>query len=71
MANILSYDLSENFVEKQANIIKTVSLDELNALAKKHLDIDSMAKLVVGDMESLKPQFEKLGYKVEALKLPE
>ncbi|PWK51706.1 M16 family metallopeptidase [Pleionea mediterranea] len=71
MANILSYDLSENFVEKQANIIKTVSLDELNALAKKHLEIDSMAKLVVGDMETLKPQFEALGYKVEALKLPE
>ncbi len=71
MSNILTYNLDKGFVDQQAKIIRTVELKELNELAKKHLDFDSMAKLVVGDYETLKPQFEALGYKVEELKLPE
>lgn len=70
MANILEYDLPKDFTDVQADIIQNGSLDEFNALAKKHLDINSMAKLVVGDAATLKPEFEALGYKVEMLELP-
>jgi zinc protease len=71
MANILKYNLDRSFVEQQAKIINSVQLKELNELAKKHLDFNTMAKLVVGDLENLKPAFEAMGYKVEELKLPE
>ncbi len=71
MSNILSYDLPDNFVDTQAKIIKTITKEELNQLAKKHLDFDSMLKLVVGDFKTLKPKFEELGYKVEEVELAE
>lgn len=69
LGDILGYDLAADFTERQADIIKNTSLSELNSLAKKHLDIDTMAKLVVGDAKTLKPQFEELGYKVEIVNL--
>ncbi|TDF35094.1 insulinase family protein [Alteromonadaceae bacterium M269] len=69
LGDILEYDLPADFTEKQASIIQNTSLEELNALAEKHLDINTMAKLVVGDANTLKPQFEELGYKVEVIDL--
>jgi zinc protease len=69
LGDILGYDLPADFTEEQALIIKNTGLPELNALAKKHLDIDTMAKLVVGDAGTLQPQFEALGYKVEIVDL--
>lgn len=71
MSNVLSYDLPDNFVDTQTKIIKTITKDELNQLAKKHLEFNSMLKLVVGDFETLKPKFEELGYKVEEVELAE
>ena len=71
LGDILGYDLPADFTDKQANIIKTTDLSEFNALAKKHLDIDTMAKLVVGDAKTLQPQFEALGYNVEVVDLDE
>jgi zinc protease len=69
MGNILTYGLDKSFVDTQADIIKNIKKEELDALAAKHLDIDTMVKLVVGDIAVLKPQFEALGYKVEEVKL--
>ena len=71
MSNVLSYDLPDNFVDTQTKIIKTITKDELNQLAKKHLEFNSMLKLVVGDFETLQPKFEELGYKVEEVELVE
>lgn len=71
LGNILAYDLPPDFTDKQAKIIQNTSLTEFNALANKHLDIDTMAKLVVGDAATLQPQFEALGYKVEVITLAE
>ena len=70
MADILEYNLPKDFTETQADIIQNTAIEEFNALAKKHLDFSTMAKLVVGDATTLKPEFEALGYKVEILELP-
>ncbi|MCO7225710.1 pitrilysin family protein [Pleionea sp. CnH1-48] len=67
LSNILDFELGQGFVDEQSGIIKNISKDEINQLAKKHLDVNSMVKLVVGDAKTLKPQFEALGYKVEML----
>ncbi|GMG88023.1 M16 family metallopeptidase [Biformimicrobium ophioploci] len=64
LAKILEYDLDPNFVEKRTEIVKSISADEINSLAKKHLNPDDMIMVVVGDAETLKPQLEALGYKV-------
>ncbi len=64
LRNILRYDLDRSFVDEQAKILKTITKEEIDALAKKHLQYDKMNILLVGDAESLRPKLEKLGYEI-------
>ena len=64
LAQILEHKLAPNFVELQSQIVATISQDEINGLAKKHLNIEQMVFVVVGDAKTLRPQLEDLGYKV-------
>ena len=64
LAQILEYDLSPGFVKERAEIIQSISKDEINALAKKHLSMDQMFMLVVGDAATVKPHLEHAGYQV-------
>lgn len=69
LAQILEYDLAPGFVKTRADIVDTISAKEINALAKKHLNLDDMIIVVVGDSIVLKPQLEALGYTVENYKI--
>jgi zinc protease len=64
LAQILEHDLTPSFVKERAEIVKMISADEINALAKKHLILADMLMVVVGDAKTLKPQLEALGYEV-------
>ncbi|SET40746.1 M16 family metallopeptidase [Thalassotalea agarivorans] len=64
LGQILEYDLSPSFVAEQAKIVETISKDEINGLAKKHLNLKEMVFVVVGDAKTLRPQLEALGYEV-------
>jgi len=64
LAQILEHNLTPNFVKERAEIVKTISVDEINALATKHLNLAEMVMVVVGDAKTLKPQLEALGYEV-------
>lgn len=64
LAQILEHDLTPDFVKKQAKIVETISKEEINALAKKHLNVDDMLMVIVGDSATLRPQLEALGYEV-------
>ena len=58
LSELVSYNLDKSFVDEQGAILADMSSEELNALAKKHLNLDDMITVVVGDkatlMESLK-----------------
>lgn len=69
LAQILEHDLTPAFVKERQTIVDTISMDEINALAKKHLNIEDMFILVVGDAKILKPQLEALGYPVEIYRI--
>lgn len=64
LAQILEHDLSPDFVKQRANIVENISVEQINALAKKHLQLNEMLMVVVGDEKTLKPQLEALGYEV-------
>jgi len=64
LAQILEHNLTADFVKVRTDIVANISKAEINALAKKHLDINSMLMVVVGDAKTLKPQLEALGYEV-------
>ncbi len=64
LAQILEHDLSPSFVDERMQIVKTITKDEINALAKKHINVDEMLMVVVGDAKTLRPKLEALNYKV-------
>ena len=64
LAQILEHDLTPKFVADRTEIVKKITKEEINALAKKHLNIEEMLMVVVGDAKVLKPQLEALGYEV-------
>ncbi len=64
LGQILEHDLSPKFVEEQTQIVRDITASEINQLAKKHLNLNEMLLVVVGDAKILKPQLEALGYEV-------
>ncbi len=69
LAQILEHDLGPEFVAQRTKILSEISAEEINALSAKHLNIDDMLMVVVGDAKTLKPKLAELGYKVEDYKL--
>jgi zinc protease len=62
--NIIRYNLDQSFVKKQNEILQNITKSEINALAAKHLPVDKMNIVIVGDKAVIKPGLEKLGYDV-------
>lgn len=61
---ILDYNLEKSYTDKQNEILKAITKEEVNALAKKQLAYDKMAILVVGDKSKVFLPLTKLGYEV-------
>lgn len=61
LGHILSYDLPSDYVTQQANVLNTVTVDELNAVVKKYLNPDQMIIVIVGDEGDIKSGLKKLG----------
>jgi zinc protease len=64
---IQRYNLAEDFTLQQDKIIKSVTVNELNAIAKSELDITKMVILIVGDKALLEPQLNSLGLPIVTL----
>ncbi|WP_031571982.1 M16 family metallopeptidase [Rheinheimera texasensis] len=71
MAAILQYQLAADFTQQRNQIVRDITLDELNQLAKRHLDPASFSVVVVGPAKEIRPQLdqlETLGLKVQDYK---
>ena len=64
LSQILDYDLEDDFIDRQNEILDAIGQDELNQLASKHLAMDDMIIVVVGDKETILPSLEELGYEI-------
>ncbi|HCD51215.1 MAG TPA: peptidase M16, partial [Balneolaceae bacterium] len=64
LGNIIRYDLDKTYVDEQAEIIKNITKEEIDALAKKYLNVDDVYILVVGDAASHREKLKELGYEV-------
>jgi zinc protease len=64
LSEIIGYQLDASFVDDQNTILAAIDKAELNQLASKHLQLDEMITVVVGDkakvLESLKPLFDNI-----------
>ena len=67
LSRILTYGLDDDFVDRQNEILTAISTQELNGLAAKHLTMDDMVIVVVGDRAAIEGELEGLGYEIVLL----
>ena len=68
LRQLLQFDLPENYAEQQSEIIKTISLEQLNLIAKEQLS-KPMQWIVVGDGQVVRPQLKKMKLDIVELEL--
>ncbi len=61
---IMDYNLDKTFVDKQNEILKSITKQEIDGLAKKRLPYNNMDILVVGDKDKIYDGLTKLGYEI-------
>jgi zinc protease len=66
---ILKYDLESDYTEKQNEILKNLTKEEVDALAAKYIDASKMAIIIVGDKETIYEGLSKLPYEIEVVNL--
>jgi len=66
---LVDYSLDKAYVAQQAEILKSVKKEEIDALAKKALPYNNMVILVVGDKAANYEKLSKLGYEIVELDL--
>ena len=67
LGRIVKYNLPENYVDTQREIINTIDKNEIDALAREKLPLENMLILVVGDKSVILESLEALGYPIVEL----
>lgn len=71
LSQIILWDLEGNFNSKRADVIKSLTKEDVNAIAKKYLNLDNLVIMVIGDDAFVKEQLERLGLgKIKVIKMP-
>ncbi|QLE84780.1 MULTISPECIES: M16 family metallopeptidase [Shewanella] len=69
MRRIQRFGLPYDYTQKQTDMINTISLETLNQVAKKQLDLHKMVVLIVGDKAAIEADIKALGYPVRDFEL--
>ena len=67
LSNIVNYDLAEDFVTEQNEILAQIEKPEIDALAARLLPVEDMIIVVVGDRELILPGLQDLGFPITEL----
>ena len=64
-----SYDLEKEYRDEQLDIIRDISIEEINALAETYLQTDTMQVIVVGDYSAIEGQLKSLNMPIVSLSI--
>jgi zinc protease len=67
ISRMVNYDLEPSFVDEQSEILQNMTKADADALAAKHLKVDEMIMVVVGDKDAIFDNVKALGYPVVEL----
>lgn len=67
LRNLITYDLDNDFKQKQNEILQSMTKKEIDLLASKHLNPKMMNIVVVGDKKVIKEKLLKLNYPLKEL----
>ncbi|MDJ0364578.1 pitrilysin family protein [Hymenobacter sp. H14-R3] len=69
LSRLAEYDLKPDYVSQQADILKNLKKEDVQASVQKYLPADKMYIVVVGDRAKAFPGLSELGYDVQELDL--
>jgi zinc protease len=64
IGRIQEYNLPADFVSKENAILNNITKKEIDDISKKHLDVNKMNILLVGDKDLILPGLKRLGYDI-------
>ena len=64
LSRMATYGLDADHVDEQADILAKMTKADFDALAKKHLNLDDMIMIVIGDKAVVYDDVAALGYKM-------
>jgi zinc protease len=64
LKRIMDYGLDKDFPTKQSELLKSLTIADINAIAKKYLPYNAMNIVVVGDKAQVFEKLKGLGYEV-------
>ena len=64
LSRIQTYGLADDFVDQQNAILRSITAEELNAIAARHLTMDDMVIVVVGDRSAIEEDLLALGHEI-------
>ena len=64
LGRMMTYNLKPSYVDEQTKILQGMSKADIDALAAKHLNLDEMIMVVVGDKAKYMDEVKALGYPV-------
>jgi predicted Zn-dependent peptidase len=67
LSNLVVYGLPDTYFNDYIAKINAVTLEDVNRVAKQHLDPSKMAIVIVGDRKVIEPGLKELGYSVTIL----
>ncbi|MCB9261499.1 MAG: insulinase family protein [Flavobacteriales bacterium] len=62
LASIIENDLPKNYISEQQAIINSLTVEQVNALARKYIEPEHMLIVVVGHQYKIKSGLDRLGY---------
>ena len=64
------FDRPDDYQETLAGRYRAMTAQQLDTVARRHLDLDDFVWVVVGDASRIRPQLEALGMPIEVMTLP-
>lgn len=64
LQRLLEYNLERDYTAKQVKILNALTVNDINGLAKRHLPLEKMIVVVVGDKATNFDKVKALGYEV-------
>ncbi|NNC98002.1 MAG: insulinase family protein, partial [Gammaproteobacteria bacterium] len=64
LSRIQTYNLQDDFVDQQKEILENLTEEEVDALANKHLNLDEMNIVIVGDKANVMEELKAFGYPI-------
>ncbi|MEO5500532.1 MAG: insulinase family protein, partial [Ginsengibacter sp.] len=67
ISRMLIYNLPADYVDQQTRILESITVPEIQMLAKKYYDLNSMNILLVGDKKVFMDGLKDMGYEIVEL----